>query len=132
MIVEIYLRTDATADVPLVEACFTLTTTAAITLADGSVPTDSLDCSSQSSEPSVEQYDDDGAAFPSIAEALADWFRRAAAERDDITDLQLVTTPYDPIANLVDAEGRSQAVIKLTGDGDTSWRVSEAIICPKP
>ena len=132
MMVEIYLRTDATADVPLVEACFTLTTTAANALAEGSVPTDSLDCSSQSSEPSGEQYDDDGAAFPSIAEALADWLARAAVERDDITDLQLVTTPYDPIANLVDAQGRSQAVIKLTGDGDTSWRVSEAIICPKP
>lgn len=109
MIVEIYLRTDATADVPLVEACFTLTTAASNALAEESVPTDTLDCSSQSSEPRVEQYDD-GAAFPSIAEALADWFRRAAAERDDVAELQLVTTPYDPIANLVDAEGRSQAV----------------------
>lgn len=132
MIVEIYLRTDATADVPLVEACFTLATTAASALAEGSVPSDSLDCSSQSSEPSAEQYDDDAAAFPSIAEAVTDWFTRATSQRGDIADLQLVTTPYDPIANLVDAEGRSQAVIKLTGDGDTSWRVSEAIICPSP
>ncbi|MFP5487350.1 MAG: hypothetical protein ACLGHQ_03485, partial [Acidimicrobiia bacterium] len=131
MIVEIYLRTDATADVPLVEACFTLTTTGASARADGSVPIDSLDCTSQSSEPTVEQYDD-GAAFPSIAAALTNWYERAAGERGDLADLQLVTTPYDPIANLVDAAGRSQAVIKLTGDGDASWRVSEAIICPKP
>jgi hypothetical protein len=49
----------------------------------------------------------------------------------DIAELQLVTTPYDPIANLVNAQGRSQAVIKLTSAGDTSWRVSEAIMCPK-
>lgn len=131
MIVEIYLRTDATADVPLVEACFTLATTGANALAEGSVPTDSLDCTSQSSEPSVEQYDD-GATFPSIAEAVTDWFTRAAGERSDIAELQLVATPFDPIANLVDAEGRSQAVIKLTGDGGTTWRVSEAIICPEP
>lgn len=132
MIVEVYLRTDTTADVPLVEACFTLDTTGATALAEGSVPIEALDCTSPSSEPIVEQYDDDGAAFPSIASALTDWYRRTAAEHVDIAALQLVTTPYDPIANLVDAQGRSQAVIKLTSASDTSWRVSEATICPKP
>lgn len=132
MIVEIYLRTDSTADVPLVEACFTLATTGASARPAGSIPTDSLDCTSESSEPSFEQYDDDGAGFPSIAEAVADWFTRAAGERSDIAELQLVTTPFDPIANLVDAEGRSQAVIRLTGDGGARWRVSEAAICPEP
>lgn len=47
MIVEIYLRTDSTADVPLVEACFTLATTGVSAHPAGSVPTDSLDCTNQ-------------------------------------------------------------------------------------
>ncbi len=132
MIVEIYLRTDATFDVPVVEACFTLATTGATADTDGPVPTDSLDCTSQSSEPTVEEYDDTASSSPTIAEAATEWFTRAADERADIAGLQLVTTPYDSIVNLVDADGRSQAVIKLAGDGGTSWRVSEAAVCPAP
>ena len=132
MIVEIYLRADATADVPLVEACFTLATTGAIAHPAGSIPTNSLDCTNQPNEPTVEEHDDDGADHPSIAEAVTDWFARAAGRRGGMAELQLVTTPYDPIANLVDAEGRSQAVIELTSDGGTSWHVSKAVICPAP
>lgn len=132
MIVEIYLRTDATFDVPVVEACFTLATAGAIADTGGPVPTDSLDCTSQSSEPTVDEYDDTGASYPTIAEAAAEWFTRTADDRPEIAGLQLVTTPYDPIVNLVDAEGRSQAVIKLAGDGGTSWRVTEAALCPAP
>ncbi len=135
LIVELYLP-DPRADEgdTLRELCFTLASTGAEErpAAPDAGPLGMLDCSGVEGEPAVEEHGAGGPAFPTVAEAVDDWMDRVAdGDRPDVASLAPVTSPYVAAADLIDGDGRSQAVLELRNDGD-GWLVHEALLCPAP